>query len=172
MHNFYSLNESANRYSVEVNYRTTLDEVIDNWSKLLLGFVSAAMKQDGYTTKRVFEDQPYRIIVSSNNFDDGVWVGVVTHNQKEGCFHISKGFYKKDTKNVIVTQTDKCGGNSAAEVYKELKNFMYKIKDEKPHTAKLRSIKKKTGPIQGRTRPAQGLMNQGRPQEPEAKMGI
>lgn len=175
---FYQLNESASRYSVEVNYRTTLDEVIDNWAKLVLGFVSAALKNEEYSVKRMFEDheKPFRIIVSSNKngsgFVDGEWVGVITHNPKENCFYISKGFYRKETKNVVVTSYKKCDLKSASEIFKDFKKFMNKIKDEPPRSPKLKPVNQKTGPKQGKMRPAQGLQNKGRPDGPEWNMGV
>ena len=181
---FYQFNEAASRYSVEINYRTTFDEVVDNWAKLVLGYVSAALKNEEYSVKRVFEDheKPYRIIVSSNKngsgFADGEWVGVITHNAKEGCFFISKGFYRKETKNVVVTKTDKCEKKSASEIFKSFKTFMNKIKDEPPKAAKLKPVKGKTGPSQGTMRAGQKLMNQHKPDiqshpdDPESKMGV
>jgi hypothetical protein len=182
---FYQFNEAASRYSVEINYRTTFDEVVDNWAKLVLGYVSAALKNEDYSVKRVFEDheKPYRIIVSSNKngsgFADGEWVGVITHNAKEGCFFVSKGFYRKETKNVVVTQTKKCDMKSASEIFKDFKTFMTKLKKEPPRSQKLKPVKGQTGPSQGTMRAAQGLMNKNRPDvinnrpdDPESKMGV
>ena len=48
-------------YSVEVNYRTTKVELLDRYAKLVLGYVSAALKKNGYHVKHVFGDKPMRI---------------------------------------------------------------------------------------------------------------
>ena len=157
---FYSLNESANRYSVEVNYRTTVTEVREGFAKLVLGYVSAAMKERNYYVKKYFAEHPFRIIVSAQNWVDGNWCLVVSYYPAEDCFVVSKGFYNKDRDTVTVQSTEKCAGHSAAEVFRSVYNTMHKIKDEKPHhVGDLKGVKGKTGPKQGSIRPTQSFDN-------------
>lgn len=128
------LNEStaSSRYSIEVNFRSTMDEVMEAYAKLSLGYVSAAMKNCGYHTKVVFNDSPLRVLVSTRNWDDGEWVGIVTFNSKDHCFIIAKGSYSKDRKTVSIHSSRKCEAKSAAEITKDIRNFMETIKREKP----------------------------------------
>ena len=49
------LKENNSRYSVEVNYRTGMSDVLRGFAKISLGYVSAAMKKSGYHIKIVFE---------------------------------------------------------------------------------------------------------------------
>ena len=150
------LNEASNRYSVEVNYRTHMKEVIDGFARLALGFVSSAMKQRGYHVKQVFDQPPFRVIVSSQNWLDGEWVLAVSYNPEMKCFIISKGWFNKDRDTMTLQSNEKCSGHSAAEIYKQMFNKMAKIKDEPPHHhGGLKGIKGKTGPVTGSTRPAQ-----------------
>ncbi len=175
--NFYQLLESTNRYSVEVNFRTTMQEVTDSFAKMLLGYVSAALKNNGYHVKKKFDAEPYRIIASPNKWIDGEWVLVVSFHPNMKCFVMSKGFYNKDRDTVTVTDgnSEKCVGHSASEIYKTVFNRMAKIKDEKPHhVGGLKGVKGKTGPQQGSMRPAQGLTNKSKPMHPqgEDRMGM
>ena len=75
-----NLSEDSTRYSVEVNYRTSTDEALDHIAKVTLGYVSAAMKKSDFHVKQVFEEKPLRIMVSSRNWDDGEWVGLISWN--------------------------------------------------------------------------------------------
>lgn len=122
----------SSRYSVEVNYRTKMDEVVDNFAKLALGYVSAGMKNCGYHTKMVFTDKPYRIMVSSRNWDDGEWVGLAVFNHDTGQFVLARGNYNKDLKTVTIQASKKCSGASAAEVVRELRNLMEELKRTPP----------------------------------------
>ena len=147
----YSLFESstATRYSVEVNYRSNIKEVLESFAKIALGYVSAAMKQNGYHIKHVYEEKPIRILVSSRNWDDGEWVGIVTFNPEHdgGSFVISKGFYNKDRKTTSIQSTHKCSGDSAADITKELRNLMHGFKDVPDrHQEKLKGVPMKRGP--------------------------
>ena len=172
--NFY---ESTNRYSVEVNFRTTMKEVTNGFAQMLLGYVSAAVKQRGYHVKKVFDAEPYRIIISSNKWIDGEWVLVVSFHPNMKCFMMSKGFYNKDRDTVTVPDgnTEKCAGHSAADIYKSVFNRMSKIKDEPTHhIGGLKGIKGQTGPKQGSMRPAQSLMTKSQAIRPsgEDRMGM
>jgi putative SOS response-associated peptidase YedK len=138
---------AASRYSVEVNFRTTDKEVVENYAKITLGYVSAALKQNGYHVKQVFEESPLRIIVSARNFDDGEWAAVVTFNPEHRCFVVSKGFYNRDRKTVSVQSSTKCMGNSAAEITRELRNTMFQLKSQPDrHQEKLNPVALKRGP--------------------------
>jgi hypothetical protein len=146
-----NLNEvtTASRYSVEVNFRTKVKEVVENFARIALGYVSAAMKQVGYHVKHVYEETPVRIIVSSRNFDDGEWIGIVSFNPNHdgGAFFISSGFFNKDRKTISIQNTRKCSGDSAADITKELRNLMHGLKDkEDRHLEKLKPVLMKRGP--------------------------
>jgi len=159
--NFYELDEATTRYSVEVNYRTTIKEMKEGFAKLLLGYVSAALKERNYHVKKIFDEEPYRIIVSAHNWTDGEWVLIVSYNSKQDCFVLSKGFYNRDRQTVTVQSSEKCEGGSAADIFRALFNKMNKIKEEKPHhMGDLKGVKGKTGPKQGKTRPAQRYQTQ------------
>lgn len=141
------LSESTSRYSVEVNYRSSLDEVIDSFAKLSLGYVSAGMKHCGFHVKNIYDEKPYRVIISTRNWDDGEWVGLVLFNAKENCFIIAKGHYNKDRKTVSIQGSHKCSVKSAAEICKEMRNYMEKLKKEKPRGSDtLEPVKMKRGP--------------------------
>ena len=140
---------TTTRYSVEVNYRSNLKEIAEGFAKIALGYVSAAMKQNGYHIKHVYDEKPLRILVSSRNWDDGEWVGIVTFNPDHdgGCFVVSKGFYNKDRKTTSIQSSQKCSGNSAAEITQELRNIMHDLKNKPDrHQEKLKGVPMKRGP--------------------------
>jgi hypothetical protein len=140
---------TATRYSVEVNFRSTIKEVLHAFAKIALGYVSAAMKQNGYHVKHVYEEHPLRILVGSRNFDDGEWVGVISFNPDHdgGSFVISKGFYNRDRRSVSVQNSKKVNGDSAAAITTELRNMMHGLRDAKDrHQEKLKPIPGKRGP--------------------------
>jgi hypothetical protein len=138
----------STRYSVEVNFRSTIHEVLHSFAKIALGYVSAAMKQNGYHVKHVYEEHPLRILVASRNFDDGEWIGVINFNPDQGgSFVISKGFYNRDRRTVSIQNSKKVEGDSAAEITKELRNMMHSLKSEKDrHQEKLKGVPEKRGP--------------------------
>lgn len=137
----------TSRYSVEVNYRTKTDEALEGFAKICLGYVSAALKNHGYHTKHVFNEKPVRLLVSSRNWDDGEWTGVITWNPSHNCFVISKGFYNKDRRTVSIQSSQKCSGDSAADLTKELHNMMHHLKDQPDkHMPKMKPVPLKRGP--------------------------
>lgn len=144
------LNESTSaRYSIEVSFRSHMKEVLEAYAKICLGYVSAAMKKQGYYVKHVFDESPVRIVVSSRNWDDGEWVGLVSFNpdHEGGCFIVTKGFYNKDRRTVSKQSSHKCNGNSADEITKEVKQVMQSFKGLKDrHTEKLKGLPLKRGP--------------------------
>lgn len=135
------------RYSVEVNYRTKSMEVLKGFSRIALGYVSAAMKKRGYHVKQVFEEDPVRIIVSSRNWDDGEWVGMIHYKPSDSCFIISNGFYNKDRKTVSVQRSEKCSDDTPSGLTKSLLNMMHSL-ENKPdrHAEKLKPVLLKRGP--------------------------
>ena len=146
-----SLNEAttSTRYSIEINYRSKIKENLEAFAKIVLGYVSAAVKQDGYHVKHVYEQSPIRIMVSSRNWDDGEWVGIVSFNPDHagGCFVISKGFYNKDRKTASIQSNKKCDGDSAADIAKELRNLMHSLKGVPDRfKEKLKAVPLKRGP--------------------------
>lgn len=135
------------RYSVEINYRTKSGEVLKGFAKIALGYVSAAMKKRGFHVKQVFEEDPLRIVVSSRNWDDGEWVGMVHYRSSESCFVISNGFYNKDRKTVSVQRSEKCSDDTPSGMTKSLLNMMHKLKDEPDrHQEKMKPVPLKRGP--------------------------
>lgn len=139
--------ESDTRYSVEVNFRTTVDEILKHAAKITLGYASAALKKADFHVKQVFEEEPYRILVSTRNWDDGEWVCVASWNPKESCYVISRGFYNKDRKTVSVQDSKKCEAENASQITSEIKNLMHNLRDVPDrHIQKLKKVPLKTGP--------------------------
>jgi hypothetical protein len=142
-----SLNESDTRYSVEVNFRTSTDEVLKNAAKITLGFASAALKKQDFHVKQVFEQEPFRILISSRHWDNGEWVCVVSWNSKQKCYVISKGFYNKDRKTVSVQDSKECDAETASEIVSQVRNTMHSLKDKPDrHIEKLKKVPMKRGP--------------------------
>jgi hypothetical protein len=141
---------SSTRYSVEVNFRTKPKEALNAFAKIALGYVSAAMKQRDFRIKAVFEQEPYRIIASSRNWDDGEWDGMVYFlpDYQGGTFMLAKGFYDERAKTIRIQGSPKiCDGDSAAEITKELFNLMNSLKGKPDrHLEKLKSVPLKRGP--------------------------
>jgi hypothetical protein len=143
------LESNSSRYSVEVNYRTKTKDALKSYAKIVLGYVSAGLKQNDYHVKQVFEKDPIRVIISSRSWDDGEWVAMVHFNPEHegGCFVISKGFYNKDKRTVSVQKSTKCSGDNASEITTELLNLMHQLKNTKDrHLEKLKPVKLKRGP--------------------------
>ncbi len=125
--------EDISRYSIEVNYRTSKKEVLDAWAKLVLGFVSAALQKEGYHVKHVYSEKPVRILVSTNNWDDGAWTALLMYNHNQEHFVISSGFWNKDRRTVSVQRdTGKCAEDTAASLVGKLLNFMHELKHRDP----------------------------------------
>lgn len=138
--------ENTTRYSIEMNYRTTKNDVLNGYAKLTLGYLSAAMKNHGYHIKHVFNESPIRICISTRNWGDGEWTCVVSFNEKLEKFIISKGFYNKLTKSVAIQKIDDCKTTSAADLTKEVLSFMHTLEKEPNKPPKLNPPKKKRGP--------------------------
>lgn len=135
------------RYSVEVNYRTKSGEVLKGFARIALGYVSAAMKKRGFHVKQVFEEDPVRIIVSSRNWDDGEWVGMIHYRDGEGCFVVSNGFYNRSRKTISVQRSERCADDTPSEMTKSLLNMMHSLKDKPDRQVeKLNPVKLKRGP--------------------------
>lgn len=142
-----AINEADTRYSVEVNFRTRTDEILNHAAKITLGYASAALKKADFHVKQVFEEEPYRIIVSTRNWDDGTWCAMASWNPKEKCYIVSKGFFNKDRKSVTVQNSKRSDADSAAAVANELKNAMHNLKHEPDrHVEKLKKVPLKRGP--------------------------
>lgn len=143
------LRENSSRYSVEVNYKSSTKDILKGFAKISLSYISAGLKQHGYHVKRILEQEPFRVIVSSRNWDDGEWVGMVHFNPnvEGGCFIISKGFYKKQNKTISIQSSQKCKYDNPADIVRELKSTMDELKNKKDlHVEKLKSVKMKRGP--------------------------
>lgn len=141
------LTESDTRYSVEVNYRSRLNDVLSNAAKITLGYASAALKKQDFHVKQVFEIEPYRILISARNWDDGEWVCVVSWNSKHKCYVISKGFYNKDRKTVSEQSSKSCDAENASEIVDQVKNLMHNLKNVPDRRVeKLKKVPLKRGP--------------------------
>jgi hypothetical protein len=130
-HKIGLINEAVetSRYAVDVNYRTTMQEANHGFAKIALGYVSAALKKMGYHVKLVFSEQPLRIIVSSRNWDDNEWVGMISYNSSLGFFVLSKGYYNRSKKTVTVMTSSKIDGpTSASNMAEKLKKSMDELK--------------------------------------------
>lgn len=126
------LNEKVetSRYAVEVNYKTTIEEANHGFAKIALGYISAALKKMDYHVKLVFTNKPLRVIVSSRNWDDGEWVGMISYNNHLGFFVLSKGYYNKMHQTVKVSSSEKVAGTiNASSMAEKLASEMEKIKD-------------------------------------------
>lgn len=136
------------RYSVEINYRTNKEDVLSGFAKITLGYVSAALKKEGYHVKLIFDEEPYRIIVTARNWDDGGWCALISYNHKLDMFVMSKGFYNKSKKTVSVVDSKKLDGNlNASNMTYKLKNLMNDLKHEPDkHKEKLKGVNLKRGP--------------------------
>lgn len=141
------VSEADTRYSVEVNYRTKTDEVLNHAAKITLGYASAALKKQDFHVKQIFEEEPYRIIVSTRNWDDGEWVSLVSWNPQKRKYIISKGFYNKDRKSVSVQTSKESDAENAAEITAEVRNLMHSLKGTPDrHVEKLKKVPLKRGP--------------------------
>lgn len=137
----------ASRYSIEVNYRTKLKDAEEAFAKVALGYVSASLKNHGYHVKLVFDESPLRVLVSSRNWDDGEWTGMISFNPHHHCFVLAKGFYNRERKTVSVQKHDVMKGNSASDLANDLKNLMHSLKGEPDrHLDKLKAVPLKRGP--------------------------
>ena len=144
---FKAFNEQTTRYSVEMNYRTSMPEMVDGYAKLLLGYLSAALKSHGYHIKMVLDSKPMRITISTKNWDDGERSVVVSFQESLHKFIISKGFYNKGSRTVALEPGHKTlQGTSAAELMKEIIPFIHSTEKEPVRPPQLRPIKMKTGP--------------------------
>jgi hypothetical protein len=126
--------EDVSRYSVEINYRTTKKDVMNSWAKLVLGFVSAALQREGYHVKHVYTDTPMRVMVTTNNWDDGAWTGMLLFNPEKECFVLSAGFWNKDRRTISVQRqdTNRCSEDAAADLVRKLLNFMHELRKRDP----------------------------------------
>jgi hypothetical protein len=141
------IKENNSRYSVGVDYNTNIKDILNGFAKISLGYVSSGMKKAGYHVKMVFDKEPYRVMVSSRNWDDGEWIGTVSFNAESNCFIISRGFYNKDRKTVAIQKSEKCKFDNPSEIVKELKSLMNDLKNKKDnHQEKLNPVKLKRGP--------------------------
>lgn len=143
------LNEyvDVSRYSIEVNFKTKPEEVLEAYSKITLGYVSSSIKKLGYHTKHVYTESPVRLLVSLKNWDDGEWIVVVSWDKTNKCFALSTGFYNKMRQTVSIQETSKCSGEDASEIYKELYNKLNELKNKpSKKSTMLNPVKKKRGP--------------------------
>lgn len=144
-----TLNEASTRYSVEVNFRTKLKEVMESYARIALGYVSAALKQSDIHVKQVFDDGLIRILASSRNWDDGSWVVVVSWNPHHNCFVMTKGFFNKMNKQVSFKSGSevRCKTDNASEITTQIKSLLHQLKDQPDrHVEKLKRVPLKRGP--------------------------
>ena len=139
---------TTSRYSVEVNYRTRKQEVLEAAGKITLGYVSAALKQNGYHVKQLFDETPIRIVVSTRNFEEGEWVGFLIFYSKDGGkYVIANGFYNRGQKSVSLQTWKDAKGDSPAELAAEMRTVMFELKERKDrHLPNLKPVPLKRGP--------------------------
>jgi hypothetical protein len=80
----------------------------------------------------VYTVKPYRILVSTKQWDDGEWVGIVSFNDEHDCFVFSDGVYNKMRGSCSVAKTARCSGTSAAEISREVVTKMVELKSRHP----------------------------------------
>lgn len=137
----------TSRYSIEVNYRTNIEEVMNECARLQISYISAGMKAVGYHTKLMLTDKPFRVMISTRNWDDGEWVGICCFNHSDSCYVLAQGHYNKDRKTVSIQKSSKCMEKSAAEVVKKMRNLMEQLKKESPRDSNsLKPVNLKRGP--------------------------
>lgn len=135
------------RYSVEVNYRTELSEVTDAFAKLVLGYVSAAIKNCGYHCKILLNTKPYRVLACVRNWDDGEWVSLAVFDHKKHQFIMAEGSYNKVKKTVTIAKSEKSDHKSASDIVREMRNTLERLKKTDPiRSSALKPVKLKTGP--------------------------
>jgi len=134
------------RYSVEVNYRTNIKQVSSATAKIILGYVSANLKNE-YHVRQIFDEEPVRIFISARNFEDGEWIAILSFNPETRKFVISKGFYRKDTKVVRDISGQNANGNNGAELATEMRGIMVSF-ENKPdqHQPTLKPLNLRRGP--------------------------
>lgn len=139
---------SSTRYSIEVNYRTQIDEALTHFARICLGYASAGLKKADFHVKQVFDDSLPRIMVSNRNWDDGTWTVIFSWNSHHKCFFLTKGFYRKDTKSISRQgEPEKSNATNASEIVKQVQNVMHHLKDKPDrHIAKMKSVALKRGP--------------------------
>ncbi len=137
----------SSRYAVEVNYKTTMDQAKYGFAKIALGYVSAAIKKLGFHVKMVFSEKPLRIIVSSRNWDDNEWVGMISYNSTLGTFVLSKGYYNRMKQTVTVMRTIHLEKSpSASDMVQKLKSEMDSLKNEPERKSPQINFHLKRGP--------------------------
>lgn len=135
------------RYSIEVNFRTQWKEAREHFVRLVLGYVMAAMKQQGYHVKHVYTAKPFRILISTKQWDDGEWVGIVSYSESQQCFVFTEGVYYKLRNSCSEVKSEKCVGESAAEITREVINKMAELKKRDPRDGhRLNPAPKQRGP--------------------------
>lgn len=143
------LNEKveSSRYAVEVDFRTTIDEANFGFAKIALGYVSSCLKKMGFHIKLVFSEKPLRVIVSSRNWDDGEWVGMISYNSQLNMFVLSKGYFNKSDKTVSVQNSEKIDRpHSAQHMSQKLKELMDNLKKQPARKQNPITINLKRGP--------------------------
>jgi hypothetical protein len=138
---------TASRYSVDVNFRTTMKEVDTAAAKIMLGYVSAALKQNGFHVKQLYEEPPIRIIISGRNFEIGEWVSLlIFYPDKGGRFVIAQGFYTNQRTVAIQSHRDS-KSESPNSLAAEMRNVMNELRSKPDrYQQKLKPVPLKRGP--------------------------
>lgn len=141
-------NTNSTRYSIEMNYRSALEEVLTHYAKICLGYVSAGLKKLDFHVKQCFDDDLIRILVSVRNWDDGTWTVIVSWNPHHKCFFLTKGFYNKSNKTVSRHgEPVKCTEDSPSKIVDLIRNELHRLKDEKDrHLEPTKRVPLKRGP--------------------------
>lgn len=130
--NWRVLNEYADtsRYSIEVNFKTTAEEILEAYAKISLGYVSSAIKKLGFHTKHIYTETPIRLMVSAGKWEEGENIVIISWDKGNKCFALSNGLYNKTKRTVSIKKVSKCSGKDAAEIYSEVFQKLQELKKE------------------------------------------
>lgn len=125
------LERTGVRYAVDVNYRTNMSEVMDHYAQLCLGYLKKALNSHGYSVKQVYSVKPYRLIVSTRQWQDREWVGVVNFDEETSSFVWHAAVYDKGRKSAKIPDghSKKLNGRSASALFDELNPLLRELKD-------------------------------------------
>lgn len=125
------LERTGVRYAVDVNYRTNMSEVLDHFSQLSLGYLKKALNNHGYNVKQVYSAKPYRLIVSTRQWQDREWVGVVNFDEETAHFVWHEAVYDKGRKTAKIPEghSKKLKGRSASSLFEEVHPMLKELKD-------------------------------------------
>lgn len=126
------LERTGVRFAVDINYGTDMGEVIDHYSQLCLGYLKKAFNNHGFPVKQVYSVKPYRLIISTRQWQDREWVGIVNFDEPTSSFVWHEGLYDKGRKTAGIPDgaSKKLSGKSAAALFDEIMPLLRALKDK------------------------------------------